>query len=107
MDAKRVLWENVRALMIDRYGEENLYRLHKESGLSLGGLSRIKEQKTAVGLDVLTKVATFFELMPWQMLVPNLDPRNPPVFAITEAEKKLYERMQSFRAMVKDIAMDN
>lgn len=94
MDTKAILWANLRSLMISRYGKENLNRFYKESGVGLGNLSRIKAQETAVGLDVLDRIAEFFHIYTWQLLVPDLDPSNPPVVAITQAEKAFYDRIK-------------
>lgn len=104
MDAKKILWDNLLSLMVMRYGEENIYRLNKESGISKGTLARIKDQKTAVGLDLLEKLADFFHMQPWQMLIPELDPKNPPVFAITEAEKRFYAGLAAIKDLAKTIA---
>jgi len=40
--------------------------------------------------------------MAWQLLVPGLDPGNPPVNHVTEAEKRLYERLKEAARMVMD-----
>jgi len=78
MDTKLILWENVKSQMIKKYGKENLYKTHidslesgKNKQISLSSLQRIKSKETAVGLDVLDKLAYFFELEPWQLLVPK------------------------------------
>lgn len=78
MSTKQILWENLQALMFQRYGEENLYRLYKESNteISLGSLSRIKAQETAVGLDVLDRLANFFCVTPAMLITKGLD-RHP------------------------------
>lgn len=99
MDTKQILWANVRALMVNKYGDENLYRTMKESKaagwpISLGSLQRIKEQETAVGLDVLDKIANFFELQAWQLLIEDLDPTNPPVF-LNAKQKEFFDKVKS------------
>ena len=62
--------------MVERYGEENLYKLHIESKgnaqISLGSLSRIKAIETAVGLDVLDRLASFFNVTPAMLVTKGI-----------------------------------
>lgn len=44
-------------------------------------------------LETIEEIARLADLQPWQLLFPNLDVRNPPVFAISEEERKLYEAL--------------
>lgn len=74
-----ILWQNVKKLMEHRYGEENLNALVRDTGIGPGTATRIKEQKTSVGLDTLEKLATPFKLQPYQLLVRNLNPKAPQV----------------------------
>jgi hypothetical protein len=69
---RKVLWANVRALMVKRYGGENLNRLAREAKIGPGSATRIKECQTNVGLGVLEKLARHFEVEPWQLLAPGL-----------------------------------
>lgn len=99
MNTNEILWKNVSALMKQKYGEDNLYRTSKDSALtkypiSLGSLQRIKKGETAVGLDVLDKIAHFFEMQTWQLLIPELDPTNPPVF-LTENQKEFFNKVKT------------
>lgn len=64
--------------MILRYGKENLTRLSVECEFGPGTASRLKKMETSVGLDILEKLAAYFYLEPWQLLVPNFDPKSPP-----------------------------
>lgn len=79
-NTKRVLWNNLVALMERYWGEENLSRLARECRprVGQGTVTRIKEQGTSVGLDVLERVAAVFRLKAWQLLVPSFDPERPP-----------------------------
>ena len=94
LDLKRVLWENVSALMRKHYGGENLTRLARETKCGPGTATRIKERETSVGIDVLTKIASAFQLQPWQLLVPGFDANHPPTLKpVTEEERALYARL--------------
>lgn len=55
------------------YGKENLTRLIDEAEVGPGTITRIKNQETSVGIDVLEKVAGALKVEPWQLLHPNLD----------------------------------
>lgn len=95
-----VLWQNVASLMKHKYGKENLTRLANDSGCGPGTVSRIKAQQTSVGLDVLEKVAGVFDLQPWHLLTPDLDPENPPVIWLNREERALYARLKVIAAEV-------
>jgi len=72
-ESKAVLWANVSTLMRAQYGKENLTRMAKEAAIGPATASRIKEQKTSVGLDVVDTLAALFKIEPWQLLVPQLE----------------------------------
>jgi hypothetical protein len=72
-DIKKVLWENVLALMEARYGKENLTKLANEAKVGPGSVSRIKEQKTSVGIGVVDKVARALKVPTYQLLIPPQD----------------------------------
>lgn len=99
IDPRAVLWENVHALMKHHWGKENLTRLSREAKIGPVSASRIKAAQTSVGLDVVDAVAAVFELELWQLLIPGLDPKNPPATQpLTETERQLYGRlMTAFR----------
>jgi hypothetical protein len=111
MDTKQILWVNVQALMTLKFGEVNLYKTTTESAkqgkdkaISLGSLQRIKACETAIGIDVVDKIASFFEIEAWQLLVPNLDPSNLPLIKqATQKELEFYERI---KAAAKDLVQN-
>jgi transcriptional regulator with XRE-family HTH domain len=82
-NTRKQLWENVSALMRRRYGGENLTRLAKEAKVGPGSATRLKEQRTSVGIDILDKLARLFKVEPWQLLAPGLDERLPSEPAAT------------------------
>jgi hypothetical protein len=91
---KEVLWANVRALMVHKYGDENLTRLAHDAKIGPGTATRIKKADTSVGLDVLEKVAKSFGVEPWHLLVPGMEPANPPALRpLTQAERDLYKKI--------------
>lgn len=78
INPKAILWNNIVALMRHSYGKENINQLHKESKVSLATFTRIKQQGTSVGIDIVGQVAAAFGLEAWQLLVPDLDPESVP-----------------------------
>lgn len=98
----QILWENVKALMLHVYHEENLNKLAKEAKFSPGTSSRLKEQKTAVRVSTLDKLASAFKplkLQPWQLLVPDLDPARLPSAKVTKPSKADIERVEMLKKM--------
>ena len=102
MDIKETLRNNLTALCRYHFETEAIpiNDLKRRSGVSVASISRIKEAQTSVGLDILEKLAPVFGLQAWHLLVPGLDPSNPPVAHITEAERILYTRIK--RAMAEE-----
>lgn len=103
IDTKRVLWENLQALMNHHFEKENLSELHRRSKIGLASLDRIKKQETSVGIDTLEKLADVFGLQAWHLLTPRLNPANPPVIWLTQTEHELYERMRSAAQQLSEI----
>jgi hypothetical protein len=96
IDNNATLWANIEALMLARWGESNLQRLARECQIGAATAMRIKEQKTSVGLAVIEKVADHFNLNAWQLLVPGLDPKNPPTLQpVSKEERALYEKIMT------------
>lgn len=84
VDSKKILWENVRALMIVKYGEENPWKTAQDAKIGSATMTRIKEQMTSTGLETLEKLATLFKVEPWQLLAPKMGSasNNPKIQAI-------------------------
>jgi hypothetical protein len=73
---------------------ENLSRLARDAEIGPGSATRLKQQQTSVGIELVQRVAGLFGLETWHLLVPGLDPKNPPMLLPTsEAERAFYERM--------------
>jgi hypothetical protein len=72
VNSKKILWENLRTLMIMKYGEENPWRTAHEAGIGPGTMTRIKQQETSTGVDTLEKLANLFKVEVWQLLVPGI-----------------------------------
>jgi hypothetical protein len=94
IDGKKVLWDNISALMEHHWQGENLTRLAREADIGPGTATRIKKQKTSVGIDVVERLSRLFGLEPWQLLVPGFDAFNPPVLMpMSQRERDFYNRV--------------
>lgn len=91
-----IVWANLVALMIDKYGEENQTALARDAKTSPGNIARIKLQQTSVGFKLLETIASAFDgVQPWQLLVPGLDPKHLPVVrVVTNGDRKLVENIK-------------
>lgn len=91
--SSETLAENLEALA-KHHGLKSDDAIGKRCSISQKTAWRIRHLEQAVTIERLDSIAKGFGLMAWQMLVPGLDPKNPPVFAITDTEKLFYERVR-------------
>ena len=102
-DIKQTLAENlVRLMHHDDAHPITQAELARRSKVDQRYIGRLQNAEFNASVKVLEKLATAFDLQPWQILVPGLDPGNPPVNHVTEAEKRLYERLKEAARMVMD-----
>lgn len=78
------------------YGDQKA--LAKRAGVSMSTIARIRKQEAGTSVDVLEAIAKCYGLQAWQLLMPNLDPTNPPVFCMTATEREMYRRLKSSAA---------
>lgn len=71
-DPKLILWENTKALMLERYGKENLGRLAVDAGFAPANTTRLKQAKTSMGMDHVAAVARALKVELWQLFVDGL-----------------------------------
>jgi transcriptional regulator with XRE-family HTH domain len=57
-------------------------------------IGRILSMDMSPTADMLDRIAQVFGLEAWQMMVPGLDPTNPPVNHFSEEEKRFYDRLK-------------
>lgn len=91
-DGKTVLWKNVSTRMVTLWGKENLTRLANESGIGPATCTRIKNQETSTGIDVLEKIAKVLKVTPWQLISPDMEDTKPTTNDI-QALQKIYNRV--------------
>jgi hypothetical protein len=100
----RVIAENLAAAMLHHdlvtphTGEPSQSALSRKSGADQRTIGRILHQDQSPTVDMLEKLATALDLHAWQLLIPNLDPKNPPVFILSKTERDFYRRIDELRA---------
>ena len=102
MDIRTIVAANIQTLMDyardhgQPYGDQKA--LAKRAGVSMSTVARIRKAQVGGSIDVLDAIAKCYGLQAWQLMMPNLDPTNPPVFCMTATEQALYRRMKSSAA---------
>lgn len=97
-DPRPILAENLRALMDyardtghpERASVKGLSRLSSVGRYSIDGML---EGSRNTGIETLQRIADVFEIQAWTLLVPHLDPSNPPTKPMSKTEVQLYKRM--------------
>lgn len=84
-NSKPALWAAVTALMTKHYGGENLSRLAREARIGPATSSRMKAQETSVGIDTIDRLADYFMVEPWQLILPGFDPDHSSLLANASA----------------------
>lgn len=96
-DFKAVVAANVQTLL-DHASDtgkdwDSPKRLAKKAGLGHMTIYRMLRGQAAK-IDELESVARVFKLHAWQLLIPELDPTNPPVVPLTTAERRFYAEVK-------------
>jgi len=87
-----IIAENIASLMAaHQIGTDG--QLAKLAKVDQKSIWRIRRKEQSPSADTLDKLASAFGLQAWQMIFPDLDPRNPPVFIITTTERELYRKL--------------
>ena len=94
MDIRKVIAENLKTLKANN--QLTNLKMAKLCHVSEGTINRAMSGDVGVASDVLSQLAQGFGLHTWQLLVPNLDPSNPPLICqITPEEQALYARLRA------------
>lgn len=103
-----ILAKNLRALMeAARCGLNTQAKVAAATNRRQGGAARGVDQTTVsrilraehrVQIDTLEAIAAAYELEPYQLLVPGLDPKNPQILrALSPEEENLYRALELAR----------
>jgi transcriptional regulator with XRE-family HTH domain len=76
--------------------------LAKASGVAQTSIGRILRHEQSPTLDMVDRLATTFHLEPWQMLVADFDPTNPPI--TKQVDDRQRELCQRFKPAAEELA---
>lgn len=99
-----MLRQNLKLLMVTtKDGPNSQSALRRKSGVAQATIGRIlSERGENARIETIDRLARAYGLEGWQLLVPGMDPSNPPVLrAASKEEQALYERL---RQAAEDIA---
>lgn len=106
MSARDILAANIQRLMDANPSLSSLVKVAAEAKrkghtVSKNAVDSAKSGSHAVNMDTLDGIARAFEMDAWQLLVPNMNPSNPPVLrSIGETEDEMYKRLRSAAAEI-------
>jgi len=96
---RKVLAQNLNALLNSRIGPSNQSELKRKSGVAQSTIGRVIRGEVSATVDTLGQIAKCYGLEPWQLLVAGMDPKNAPVLQMASAEEKaLYIRLKEAAA---------
>ncbi len=91
--SRTILAGNIRALIEKEALSVRGWAL--KHGLQQKSIDRIVKEENAASIDTIDEIANAVGLMPWQLLVADLDVTNAPRIAVSEAEIQLVARLKS------------
>lgn len=95
---REVVAKNVENLLAYHYSDypnitQRMNKLEEEFKIPFTTVQRIINQGGGGNLETLESVALAFELSPYQLLIPSLNPKNPQVVkGATKDEQRLYRQ---------------
>lgn len=102
-----VLSANLKALMAASKGLSSQAALGRKCKLDQRTIGRIVLMEHSPTLRQLDKLARAFQLAPWQLLVPNLVPTNPPMLAAeSEGLKAMLRNITTTKAAIEGYLRD-
>ena len=90
-----ILAKNIEALMQASCDLRTQAKLGKAAGIDQRTVGRILKAEHSPSMDKVQAIADAFGIMPWQLLVPDLDPKNLPACDLTSVEVELYKKLRS------------
>lgn len=98
--ADATLQENLRRILQVQAprtadGKPSVRAWAKQRHIEPRNINRILAGEQSPSLLLLDEIASACGLQGWQLLVPGLDPSNPPVVHLTAAEREFYTRMRA------------
>jgi hypothetical protein len=66
-----------------------------DRGLDVRMIDRLTKRQHAITLDKLQEIADACGLQPWQLLIEDLDPGNPPEANVTAEDRAMLARLRT------------
>lgn len=101
---RKTVRENVRKMLVHKYGQKTHREWVEASGISQGTLGRALGGGSGLTLETLEGVATALDLAPYQLLVDITHPDNPPIIpGATSDERKLWDQFLLLRKTLHEV----
>jgi len=101
---QKVIAENVRALMdAGRNGlrtQQAIAKAAKDAGFPIDqkSVSRVLKADSAPQVDTVQGIAAAYDIEPYQLMIPRLDPKNPQILRmLSPAEEAFYKLLEEAR----------
>ena len=88
-----ILTANLKRLMDEANPRKTQAQVATAGGMQQRTVGRIKNGDMVPTLIQLQALAKAFRLQPWQLLVPDLDPKSPPVLIMDQRQAEAIERL--------------
>jgi transcriptional regulator with XRE-family HTH domain len=94
--ARKTLRTNLQALMDYKHGPRTQSALHRKSKVAQATIGRIlRDSGENARIETDEALAKAYGLDAWQLMVPGMDPANPPVLrSASKEEAELYDRLR-------------
>lgn len=66
----------------------------KAAGVSQSTIDRLEAGETDTRISTVAGVASAFGFAGWQLLIPDFDPKDPPVLALTPEERRVIRALR-------------
>ena len=80
------------------------HREHYGDTVSKSHIYRTAKGEGPVGTDVLHVIAKAYGLQAWHMLMPGMQPANPPVVIVDERQRRMYQSIEDSMREVREQA---
>ncbi len=102
MSATEIFVRNLTLLMGANRGLNTQNKLAKASKVSQSAIGRVLRGEQQPTLDLIDRLMRPFDVLPWQALVPDFDPADPPVTKQVDMQQRLL--LERFKVVAEEIA---
>ncbi len=90
-----VVANNIARIMDDPAAPLTQEAVGRRSGIPQRTVGRLKNGSSAASLTTLEAIAKGLGVEPWQLLIPDFDPKQPPLLrSATQDEQRLYRKVE-------------